>query len=149
VDVLLRDREIQWSKDLGRTIDYLETRPDIDGRKIAYYGFSLGASEGPVLLALEPRVKTAVLLSGGLKGTPPPEMDPVNFAPRVRIPVLMLNGTVDFILPVESAQEPLLQLLGTPAEHKRHVLFEAGHAPPRIELITHLLDWLDTYLGRV
>jgi dienelactone hydrolase/predicted Ser/Thr protein kinase len=147
---LLRDREIQWSKDLGRTIDYLETRPDIDDRKIAYYGFSLGARDGPVLLALEPRLKTAVLLSGGLRGTESaPELDPVNFAPRVRIPVLMLNGTQDFIFPVESSQKPLFRLLGTPAEHKKHVLFEAGHAPPRIELIKHLLDWLDTYLGPV
>ena len=45
---------------------------------------------------------------------------------------------------------PLFKLLGTPAEHKRHVIFEsAGHAPPRIELIGEVLDWLDRYLGPV
>jgi hypothetical protein len=35
---------------------------------------------------------------GGL-GTakPAPEVDPFNFAPRVRIPILMLNGDQDFI----------------------------------------------------
>jgi len=147
---LLRERTIQWSQDLGRTIDYLETRQDIDRQRIAYYGFSLGGNVGSVLLAVEPRFKTAILLSGGLPGTPPaPERHPVNFAPRVKIPVLMLNGRHDFIFPLESSQKPLFQLLGTPPEHKRHVVFEAGHAPPRVELIKELLDWLDRYLGPV
>ena len=37
---------LQWSKDLGRSIDYLETRSDIDVHKLAYYGVSLGAAMG-------------------------------------------------------------------------------------------------------
>jgi hypothetical protein len=45
---------------------------------------------------------------------------------------------------------PLFKLLGTPAEHKRHVVFEgAGHVPPRIEVIRETLGWLDRYLGPV
>ena len=35
-----RDWIIQLSKDLGRSIDYLGTREDIDNEKIAYYGMS-------------------------------------------------------------------------------------------------------------
>jgi hypothetical protein len=35
---LYRDYVIYWSKDLGRSIDYLETRPDLDSQKIGYYG---------------------------------------------------------------------------------------------------------------
>jgi eukaryotic-like serine/threonine-protein kinase len=38
---------VMWSKDLGRTLDYLEQRPDIDPGKLAYYGFSSGAAYGP------------------------------------------------------------------------------------------------------
>ena len=38
-----RDMVVQWSKDLGRTIDYLETRSDIDASKVGYYGLSAGA----------------------------------------------------------------------------------------------------------
>ena len=41
-------------------------------------------------------------------------MDPVNFAPRVRQPVLMVNGREDFDLPFESAQLPLFTALGPP-----------------------------------
>src|SRR5262249_60960464 len=40
---LYRDHIIYWSKDLGRTIDYVETRSDLDRTKIAFYGLSWGA----------------------------------------------------------------------------------------------------------
>src|SRR5262249_2218928 len=54
-----RDETIQRSKDLRRSMDYLETRSDIDHNRIAFYGFSWGGIEGPITLALEPRFKTA------------------------------------------------------------------------------------------
>ena len=38
-----QDMNLMWSKDLGRSIDYLETRPDIDTHKLAYFGISSGA----------------------------------------------------------------------------------------------------------
>ena len=37
-----RDHVIAWSKDLGRLLDYLDTRKDIDGTKVAYFGLSSG-----------------------------------------------------------------------------------------------------------
>ena len=54
-----------WSKDLGRSIDYLETRPDIDHEKLAYEGYSLGAALGSLLPGVEPRFKALVLVCGG------------------------------------------------------------------------------------
>ena len=148
---LERDLIVQWSKDLGRTIDYLEGRSDIRRDKLAYYGFSMGAAEALPTVALEPRLKAAILLAGGLYGwVDPPEIEPLNFLPRIRIPVLLLVGRNDFYFPVETSQAPLFKLLGTPAEHKRHVVFEgAGHVPPRIEVIRETLGWLDRYLGPV
>ena len=35
-----------------------------------------------------------------------PEADESNFAPRVRVPVLMINGNHDYVFPVESTQRP-------------------------------------------
>ena len=58
-----------WWKDLGPTIDYLETRQDIDSAKLGYYGFSSGATYRPVFTAIEPRIKANVLLAGGLVPT--------------------------------------------------------------------------------
>ena len=44
------------------------------------------------------------------------------------IPVLMINGRYDFLVPVETNQEPMFRLLGTSAADKRHLLFDSGHA---------------------
>jgi predicted esterase len=143
-----KEHVIMWAKDLRRSIDYLETRPDIDSKRLAYYGFSWGGMLGGVMPAIEPRFKAAVLLVAGLKNQRgQPEVEPVNFLPRIRVPVLMLNGRYDFYFPVEAAQRPFFRLLGTPAQHKRLVISEGGHFVPRIQLIGETLKWLDRYLG--
>ena len=147
----LRDATVHWSRELGRTLEYLETRDDVDSEKIAYYGFSSGASFGPLFTAIHPRFKASVLLAGGL--WPPnarPEMDVVNFAPRSRVPTLMINGRDDLRLPYELFQLPLFRLLGGPDADKRHARLEGGHIPSnRNEIIRETLDWLDRYLGPV
>jgi dienelactone hydrolase len=144
---------IQWSKDLGRTIDYLETRPDIDHERLAYYGLSSGAREGPVFTTIDRRFKAAVLLAGGIGGEYfdlLPEINVVNFAPRCRVPTLMINGRDDFLFEVEAHQRPLFRLLGAPEPHKRHALLPGGHLPPDLTgIMRELLDWLDRYLGPV
>jgi pimeloyl-ACP methyl ester carboxylesterase len=106
---------------------------------------------GPVYLAIEPRLKTSVLLSGGFETwTIPAETDPVNFAPRVTQPVLMVNGREDFDLPYETAQVPMFNMLGTAPADKRHAVLEGGHIPPRPQAVfKEILDWLDRYLGPV
>jgi hypothetical protein len=37
--------------------------------------------------------------------------------------------------------------MGTPHEHKRHVIVEAGHSVPRTEYLREVLGWLDKYFG--
>jgi hypothetical protein len=68
----------------------------------------------------------------------------VNFAPRVKIPVLMLNGRFDFFYPPPLSQEPMFQFLGTPAEHKRRIVYETSHALPRNAVIKDLGGHLKT-----
>ena len=54
---------IQCAKDLSRSIDYLETRQDIDSHKLAYYGLSRGAGDAIVTVAIENRrLKTSLLI---------------------------------------------------------------------------------------
>jgi dienelactone hydrolase len=137
-------------KDLRRSVDYLETRTDIDHDRLAYYGISFGAVLGPINLAVENRFKTAVLAAGGCDPDKElPEADPFNYAPHVRIPILMLNGRYDLMIPLDTCQDPLFRALGTPAQDKEHVLFDSGHTPPLIPWMKETLDWLDHYLGPV
>ena len=145
-----REMSLQWSKDLGQSLDYLETRWDIDARRLAFLGGSLGGAVGPLLIAVEPRFRVAVLVSGGSFERVPPEVDAWNFAPRVRIPVLMQNGRDDFLFSVEASQLPLFRLLGTRAKDKKHVLYDGAHnIYSRLDLAKDMRDWLDRYLGPV
>jgi formylglycine-generating enzyme required for sulfatase activity len=147
---LYREHVIEWAQDLGRSIDYAQTRRELDAERIALYGVCLGARLAPLLTAVDDRIKTAIMVGGGLSPLPTiPEVDPFNFAPYVRRPMLMVNGRYDFVYPVEAAQAPLFKVLGSPPGHKRHVVLEAGHVPPNDLLTREVLDWLDRYLGGV
>jgi dienelactone hydrolase len=142
-----RDVTIQQMKDLGRSVDYLQTRPDIDHERLAFFGVSLGARLAPIVLTVEKRFQAAVLWSGGFQLiTKLPEIDEINFAPRVTTPILMLSRD-DFIFPADSSQVPMFRLLGTPEKDKRRVLYDGGHAFPFARIIKDTLDWLERYLG--
>ena len=145
-----RDQMIRWAREMRRSMDYAATRPDIDTTRFAFAGTSWGGRASGVLLAVEPRFKVAVLNVPGLSMSPiRPEEDPVNFLPRVRIPVLMLSGRYDSGFPLELSQKPFFNLLGTPPAMKRHVLDEGGHFLPRPMMVRESLAWLDRYLGPV
>jgi dienelactone hydrolase len=141
---------VAWSKDLGRTIDYLETRKDLRADTLAYFGLSWGSTQAPIMISMESRIKAAVLVAGGFDPSNTlPEADPLNFASHVKAPVLMLNGRYDYGYPTETSQKPMFRLLGTPPRNKRHVVFEAGHIPPNNLMMTEILEWLDRYQGLV
>jgi dipeptidyl aminopeptidase/acylaminoacyl peptidase len=140
---------VQEVKDLRRSIDYLQTRPDIDGQKIAYLGMSWGAYMGSIIPAVEDRLRASVLIAGGILGLARPEASEISYVSRVQTPTLMLNGKYDVIFPPETSSGPMFDLLGTPPDKKRHILYETDHIPPRAEYIKETLAWLDKYLGPV
>jgi dienelactone hydrolase/predicted Ser/Thr protein kinase len=147
-----RAHMLMWWKDLSRSVDYLQTRNDIAHDKIAYFGSSWGGWLSPQYLGQDKRFKVAVLR---LCGLPTFQMaspfDPINFVPRIKIPVLMLNGKYDYLFPHETSQKPFFEALGTPTEDKRLVVYETAHSMHgfRNEMIKETLDWLDRYLGPV
>ena len=145
-----RDHVIYWRKDLGRTIDFLETRKDLNLEKLAYYGLSTGAYLGNILPAVESRIRVAVLLGGGFEfGKKMPEVDELNFAPRVKVPTLLVDGRYDEFFPLETSQNVMFRFLGTPEKDKRHAVLEGGHIPPYDQMVKEILDWLDKYQGPV
>jgi eukaryotic-like serine/threonine-protein kinase len=146
-----RERVVQWYQDLARTLDYLSTRREFDVERVAFTGLSFGASIPLPLLAVEPRLKAAVLMSAGFSELSlPPEADPINYVSHVTLPVLMVAGRYDYVLPLETAQRPLFERFGTNASDKRHVILEAGHTPlPQSDTVRETLEWLDRYLDPV
>jgi eukaryotic-like serine/threonine-protein kinase len=148
--VFYKDHLIMWRKDIGRTIDYLQTRNDIQTSKIGYLGWSWGGFMGGIMPALENRLVAVVLNVGGMAMNKAlPEADQINYLPRVTQPVLMLNGKHDLFFPVETSQLPMFNFLGTAAQHKKYIVYDAGHLVPRTDFVKETLQWYDKYLGPV
>ncbi|MEO5923050.1 MAG: protein kinase [Bryobacteraceae bacterium] len=143
---------IRWTKEVRRTVDYLVTRPEMDRSRIGYLGVSMGTAYGVFATALEQRFRTIVFLDGGMfLGPAPHGRDQVDFAPRIKAPVLMINGRYDFTFSPERSQEPLYRLLGTPVNEKRRLVFDTPHdiAQRKEDLSREVLGWLDRSMGRV
>jgi eukaryotic-like serine/threonine-protein kinase len=143
------DFTVQLVKDFKRSIDYLETHSDIDSGKIAYYGMSWGGLYGAIIPAVESRVKASVLVAGSLQDRGRPEAHQITYVGRVTVPTLMMNGKYDTIQSYETSVKPMFDLLGTPEEQKKLLLYETDHIPPKNEFIKETLAWLDRYLGPV
>jgi eukaryotic-like serine/threonine-protein kinase len=144
-----RETLIQDSKDVGRSIDYLETRPDIDRNRIAYMGDSMGGAHGLFFTAIEQRIKALVMLDGGFYNEKPlPGADGVDFAPRVKAPTLLVAGKFDWIF---LGKDALVRMLGAPAADKKVVLLDTAHdvSERRPELVREVVAWFDRYLGKV
>jgi dienelactone hydrolase len=147
--VAYRDAVIQWVQDLRRSLDYLETREDIDRKRVGYFGHSWGGRFGGLIPAVEPRLGVSVLHVAGLRPESSlPEVDPFNFLSRVKIPTLMLNGRYDPSFGGDTFQA-MFQGLGTPVGLKRQIIYEVGHSVPRDQLIKETVDWYDHHFGPV
>jgi len=152
MSIASRNVNIQRALDVRRSIDYIDWREDLDAQEIAYVGFSWGASIGPLMMAVEDRIKTGVYLLGGLCGCyRHPAYDAANFSRFVKAPVIMVNGRDDSIHTFES-QEYIFNTLATPDKDKKHVIFPGGHSISwefRDQYNKTILDWLDRYLEPV
>ena len=163
----LRDGYMQTVVDYRRALDYLETRSDIDSKRVTLIGLSMGAIIGAVLGGVETRIKCPVLLVGGADrgmmsrlsqievwkktraenpGLDFDEIsrvmapaDPLNFVDKISPrPVLMINGTKDDIVPLEANK----LLHKTAREPKKVVWFESGHSLPRAQTLPIIFEWL-------
>jgi cephalosporin-C deacetylase-like acetyl esterase len=142
---------IQVVNDASRTIDYIESRNDLNTEKIGLYGYSWGGRLGSIVMAVEQRIKLGMFLVGGFSTNPAfPEVTEINFAPRVKVPVLMINGRYDVVFPFETSVKPMFESLGS--SDKLLKIVDAGHnlgSTHRSILKKNLLDWLDKHWGPV
>jgi len=124
-DALLLFEEFarQAVSDLACAIDALTELPEIDGARVGYAAFSLGAILGSLFIPYDARIRAAALAVGGA-GIGPKSIDPVGhigaFAPR---PLLFVNATRDERIS-RAAAEALHAAAGDP---KEVIWFDAGH----------------------
>ena len=148
--VRFRDLMVLHGTELRRAVDYLETRTDIDKRRLAYVGTSWGAGSRLPLAAIDDRFHAVVLIGGGIdERLQPtlPEASNINFAPYIRPPKLLLNGDADEEHPWQTRGLPLWNLLRQP---KQLVLVPGvGHAPPLQDRVPAINRFLDQTLGPV
>ena len=79
-----------------------------------------------------------------------PQNDPNVYWARVTQPTLIINGRYDPLRPHHFVLEPLVNLLATPPESKKSLLYDSSHWPlPRYQLMRDSLDWFDQHLGPV
>lgn len=155
-----RSREVitQSVFDLRRSIDFIESREELDHYRIGYYGISLGGIIGTILSGVDDRIKVPVVaLAGGrlnlmygLKALSRENknylsiMDPIHYvgqiAPR---PLLMLNAENDEIVPpatsrflYKKANQPK-QIIWYPSKHR---------SLPIDKAFMEGLDWFKKYL---
>ena len=143
-----RDVLVNKITDLRRGLDYLETRPDIDARRINYMSMSPGGFK-LLLPAIEPRYRSVFLTGASIKPDTLqhiPEANPINFVSRMRAPKFMMHGKYDEAAAFRTETEPLFKLLGEPKELK---LYDGGHVPDRELFIPTFIQWLDRTLGPV
>jgi len=148
------ERNRRLRDEIGRLLDFLDDDPTFDGSRVVLAGLSHGAMMAAVPLALEPRLRGAVLLSVGIASMNPifanPQNDPNVFWARVTQPVLVVNGRYDPIRPHHVVMDRFIELLGTRAADKQGVLLDSGHWPlPRGQMVRLVLEWLDRQLGPV
>jgi serine/threonine protein kinase/dienelactone hydrolase len=151
--LVYRDWTIRMAQDLRRSIDYLETRDDIDSHRIGYYGYSFGSLLGQLMLAVEDRIGTGIFVHGGLLPIDlPRSFDMALYAQRIHVPVLMVNGAEDVLLPAEVSQKPMYRILKEAHPDTRYAVYPGGHGEFSLffeQIREDVLDWLDRYLGPV
>ena len=137
--------------DAQTTVDYLQTRNDIDSENLVFYGSSWGGAVAPYILAIEERFKLGILRLFGVSSVEKyrfKEFDQIDYIPHVEIPMLLLGGRYDPDYTMEQ-QQAFYDFLGTPKSDIKWMVYETTHYIPRKDLINESLSWLDKYLGPV
>jgi dienelactone hydrolase len=167
-----RERSWKTVHDTRRLLDYLETRSDIDAKRLYLIGASYGAITGTPVVAQDKRIKAAVLVVGGgnlslmtnspvvrdalpgwLAALAGPMIsflagasDPIHHAPQTAgTPVLMQNGSLDRVIIPETG-EALFAALGEPKELRWYPIDHPDQrkedGPEILRLLNEGLAWL-------
>ncbi len=153
---------VRQVKNLRRALDVLLSEKGVDAKQIAYVGHDFGAMYGALLLAVDPRVHYAVLMSGtpifsdwflldsDLKGAAREKyiasmapLDPLNFVGHAKsVPILFQFASHDEYVSAERAK-----LFAASAHDPKQVMtYDAGHELNEAAAADRI-KWLTAKLG--
>ena len=147
------DLKRQRRVEIGAVLDWLDAAAMFDGDKAAILAASFGATfVSSHILASEPRIRTAVLMSGYVANIDadrfPDVVNPNTYWPVVELPILVLNGRYDIATHQNESRDMLIRTIGTSVESKRSVLYDSSHWPlPPHRVERDVIEWLDRHLG--
>jgi len=154
-----RDRTAASIVDFRRTVDMLESLPQVDEKRIGFVGYSAGARIGAILAGVEKRIDAYVLMAGGARpvgeylaqvvpearaqaGELLSAVDPLqHVAQAAPAALLFQNGRRDELVP-RNALEALAEAGSEPKEIR---WYDAGHGL-NVQTYRDQLDWLEREL---
>ncbi len=142
-----KDAIIKIGQDYKRTLDYIESRNDFDFSKMSYFGYSWGSTTSNYLLAIDDRIKAAVICVGGLMlQKSKKEVEAHYYVRRIKTPILHIIGKEDGIFGYEENYKPWKKLIGTPKDKLKLIeLDNVGHGLPRDTIIKHHSNWIKAH----
>lgn len=168
-----RDAFIQTVVDLRRAIDFLQSRQEIDGKRIGYIGLSMGGILGGILAGVDERVQAPILVvAGGDWGylfansqhptavqlrEKHPELfknpqkindivgpvDPVNWVARISPRPLLMINGKDDQIVPKECTE---RLFAAAKEPKEILWLDGGHMPQPDAVLRKVDEWLTKHL---
>jgi len=139
-----RDAIIKIGQDYKRSLDYIESRNDFDFSNMSYFGYSWGSTTSNYLLAIDDRIKAAVLCVGGLMlQKSKKEVEAHYYVRRIKTPILHIIGKEDGIFGFEENYKPWKKLIGTPKGKLKLIELEGvGHGLPWDTIIRYHSNWI-------
>ncbi len=140
-DARQRAAIVQQVIDLRRSVDLLQSRKNVDPKRIGFMGLSFGAMQGAMLAGTDPRIKAFDLQSGRGR-TLGPGIDDLAWIRRSHAAFLFQLGRHDKIVP----RAELVALAKAAPEPKEIRWYDAGH-PLNLRANHDQLRWLAHELG--
>jgi dipeptidyl aminopeptidase/acylaminoacyl peptidase len=128
----------RWSvrsevKDVLSAIDFLKGQPEVDSKRIALLGKSLGGAVSLLAAADRPELRAVVSMAGGLGASEGPGLlyvqeELLGAARRIRAPTLLMHAENDRIVPVQYSRQITdeLERQGTRVATKIYPPFKVG-----------------------
>lgn len=116
---------IPWTATAEQAVSYVQSFSGVDPARVGIMGMSLGGFVGASVAVNDPRVRSLVVLSGGM---------PDLYAQKMRAmpPTLIVHGDQDMAVPVAAAYAMHQQMASRGLWHDLQILPCEGHLPYRV-----------------